>query len=303
MKRAIIDLGTNTFHLLLVDENDQVILKLSRAAKIGMGGIEKGIITEEGILRGLAVLREYKVEIEKQQIPMDQVFAFGTSALRSAANQSEVLARFANETGIAVQVISGDREAELIYEGVKQAVEVSETSMIVDIGGGSVEFILCNARDTLWRQSFEIGGQRLMAQFFKEDPMPRGQISKMFDYFREKLLPLANAVHQYAPQTLIGSSGSFDTLNQIYYYAEKGGPVPQERVGNDYPLEEFQRAFELLLDNDREARMQIPGMIEMRVDMIVVAVCLIQFLIQNFQIKRIQVSKFAMKEGILAMTK
>mgnify|MGYP000032351820 CR=1 FL=1 len=301
--RAIIDLGTNTFHLLIVNDKDEVLLKISNAAKIGMGGIQKGIITPEGIERALKVLKEFKEEITKFGIETNQIFAFGTSALRSASNKQEVLDVIKKEVDIEVQVISGEREAELIYDGVKQAVTISKPSLIIDIGGGSVEFIICNHGGILWKQSFEIGGQRLMDMFYKSDPISHNSIEKLTDYVREKLLPLANACHQYSPTTIVGSSGSFDTLNSMYYYEETGEGVPIDLIGNDYPIEAFYKAYEKLLTKNREERLALPGMVELRVDMIVVAVCLIKYILQTFNISKIKVSKFAMKEGILLLTK
>jgi exopolyphosphatase/guanosine-5'-triphosphate,3'-diphosphate pyrophosphatase len=300
--RAIIDLGTNTFHLLIVDDRNEVLSKTSLAAKLGMGGIQRGLITQEGIQRGIDVLKSFRQIIDAHHIPNHRIFAFGTSALRSASNQKEVLYAFQKAVQIQVEVISGDREAELIYLGVSKAVEIKRNSMIVDIGGGSVEFIICNASGILWKQSFEIGGQRLMDMFSPSDPIPVSSVSKMDDYFREKLLPLANACHQYSPEVLIGSSGSFDTLNTIHHYDVTKTKEPESRIGFDYPLEAFIKAYEQFLTKNRHERMAIPGMVELRVDMIVVASCLIRYLIQNFQLKEIKISKYAMKEGILAVT-
>ncbi|AWV97535.1 Ppx/GppA phosphatase family protein [Arcticibacterium luteifluviistationis] len=302
MKRAIIDLGTNTFHLLIVDQQNNILFKTSKAAKIGMGGINQGIITEGGIERGVAVLTEFKEKISELEIDDNQIFAFGTSALRSASNQAEVLKAIENATGIKVQVISGDREAELIYKGVSQAVDIKGNNLIVDIGGGSVEFIICNEDGVLWKKSLEIGGQRMMELFMDKDPLPYTSVNKLDDYLREKLLPLANACHQYSPTIMVGSSGSYDTLNNIYYFKKTGEATPIDQVGFDYPMEEFIDIYEKLLTLNRDERMAIPGMIELRVEMIVVAVCLIRYLIQNFGIKTIKISKYAMKEGILKET-
>lgn len=299
MKIAIIDLGTNTFHLLIV-ENKHILFKESIPAKIGKGGISQGIISEEGIQRALRVLKHFKDIIDKHQVEAKQVFAIGTSAIRNAANKKEFIERVAHETGIAIQEISGDKEAELIYFGVKEALHINETSMIMDIGGGSVEFIICNHDRIFWKQSFEIGGQRLLDKFMKSDPISMRSVQQMDDYFREKLLPLANACHQYAPQTLIGSSGSFDTLIDMSFMKEKGELPPVEQVGFEYSLPEFYRAYDELLFKNHQERMAIPGMIELRVDMIVVAVCLIKYIIQAFEINHIRVSGYALKEGILA---
>ncbi|RFS14221.1 phosphatase [Emticicia sp. C21] len=299
MKLAIIDLGTNTFHLLIV-ENNQKLYKESIPAKIGKGGISQGIISEEGIQRALGVLKHFKEIIDKHEISTENIFAIGTSAVRNAGNKEEFIAKVAQETDINIQEISGDKEAELIYYGIKEALQINETSMIMDIGGGSVEFIICNHDKIFWKQSFEIGGQRLMDRFMKNDPISMRSVQQMDDYFREKLLPLANACHQYAPQTLIGSSGSFDTLVDMFFMKEKGELPPSDQVGFEYSLMEFYRAYDELLFKSHEERMAIPGMIELRVDMIVVAVCLIKYIIQTFEITHIRVSNYSLKEGILA---
>ncbi|WP_367916327.1 phosphatase [Leadbetterella sp. DM7] len=299
MISAIVDLGTNTFHILIFD-NDRVIYKESLAAKMGMGGINRGEITPEGAERSIRVLKIFREKLDAYQVPDERVFAFGTSALRSAGNKEEVLARIREETGISVKVIDGAEEALLIYKGIRQAVAIEETAMIVDIGGGSVEFIICNPEKVLWMRSFEMGGQRLLERFKKKDPISQPEIHKMEQYFREELLPLTNAVHQYQPAVMIGSSGSFDTLNDMYYCKATGDFPPEDIAGFDYPAEEFGIAYEQLVFSTREERMRIAGMKELRVDMIVVAMVLIRFLLQAFGIKKIKISNYALKEGAMA---
>ena len=300
MTSAIVDLGTNTFHLL-VFTNDRVLYKESLATKMGMGGINRGEITPGGIDRSIRVLKIFREKLDHYEVADERVFAFGTSALRSASNAAGVLKRFQEETNIAVKIIDGKEEAELIYAGVKQAVALNETGLIVDIGGGSVEFIICDAEKVLWLQSFEIGGQRLVERFMKKDPLPVSETGRMEQYFRETLLPLVNAVHQYRPTVLVGSSGSFDTLNDLYYCRISGHLPPEDVAGFDYPAEEFGRAYELLLFSNREERLKIPGMKELRVDMIVVAMVLIRFLLETLGINKIKISNYALKEGAMSL--
>jgi exopolyphosphatase/guanosine-5'-triphosphate,3'-diphosphate pyrophosphatase len=299
MRTAIIDLGTNTFHLLIV-EGEKVLFKESTPAKIGKGGISQGIIAEEGIQRALIVLKHFREVIDIQEVKLEKVFATGTSAIRNAANKDAFVQRVLDETGIKIQVISGDEEAELICLGVKKAMSIPETSMIMDIGGGSVEFIICNNEKIFWKQSFEIGGQRLMDKFMKSDPISMRSVQMMDDFFREKLLPLANACHQYAPKVLIGSSGSFDTLIDMLFMKEKNSLPEANEVSFDYSIPEFYRAYDELIFKNHAERMAIPGMIELRVDMIVVAMCLIRFIIQTLEIQQIRVSSYALKEGVMA---
>jgi exopolyphosphatase/guanosine-5'-triphosphate,3'-diphosphate pyrophosphatase len=300
MKKAIIDLGTNTFHLIIF-EGKNFLFKSSMASKIGQGGINQGIITEEGIQRALNVLNIFKEKLIEFELNTENVFAFGTSAIRNASNQSEFVERVKNETDINITVIDGEKEAELIYKGVSQAVKVDKNALIVDIGGGSVEFILCNPDKILWKRSFEIGGQRLMERFMKKDKISQSEMSRLDEYLRQELLPLTNAVHQYQPEVLIGSSGSFDTLNDMLYCKNTGSFAPTDIVGFDYPISEFWKAFEQLAFANHEERMQIGGMIPLRVDMIVVAVCLIKFVLQTYNIQEIKISNYALKEGAFLM--
>jgi exopolyphosphatase / guanosine-5'-triphosphate,3'-diphosphate pyrophosphatase len=300
MKKAIIDLGTNTFHLMIF-EGENVLFKTSIASKIGQGGINQGLITEEGILRALNVLTIFKEKLVEFEVNTENVFAFGTSAIRNASNQSEIVERVKNQTDINITVIDGDKEAELIYKGVSQAVKVDKNALIIDIGGGSVEFILCNPEKILWKRSFEIGGQRLMERFMKKDKISQTEMSRLDEYLRQELLPLTNAVHQYQPEVLIGSSGSFDTLNDMLFWNNTGDFAPTDIIGFDYPISEFWKAFEQLVFANHEERMNIGGMIPLRVDMIVVAVCLIKFVLQTYIIPEIKISNYALKEGAFLM--
>ena len=304
MKQAIIDLGTNTFHLLIVESEEngyRTLFRQSRPAKIGQAGINQGFITDEGIGRALGVLTYFRDVMNQYGVALEQVVATGTSAIRVARNQAEFIDRVRQETGIAVRVISGEQEAEYIYYGVRAAGALSrETALIMDIGGGSVEFILGNESRILWKQSFEIGGQRLRERFMPTDPISPTGIRRLHDYFQEQLLPVTNAVHQYQPVVLVGSSGSFDTLVDMGFMHERGQLPPPDQTTFELPLTEFYRSYELLTTRNHAERMALPGMIELRVDMIVVAVCLIDYVLRTYHINQIRTSTYSLKEGVLS---
>lgn len=304
MKQAIIDLGTNTFHLLIVEKSGSAYTTLfreSHPAKIGQAGINQGFITEDGIGRALGVLAYFRQVLDQYEVDPGQVIATGTSAIRVARNQTEFIDRVREATGIPITVISGEQEAEYIYRGVRAAGALDEaTSLVVDIGGGSVEFILGNQSRTFWKQSFEIGGQRLRERFMTTDPISSGSLRRLHDYFQERLLPLANAIHQYQPTILVGSSGSFDTLVDMWFMHEYGHLPNPAHTSFTLPVSEFYRAYALLISRNHADRMQIPGMIELRVDMIVVAVCLIDYVLKTYGISQIRTSTYSLKEGVLA---
>ncbi|CCH01079.1 Ppx/GppA phosphatase [Fibrella aestuarina BUZ 2] len=316
MKQAVIDLGTNTFHLLIVqkkpnaarpDSTYETLFRESRPAKIGRaagggGGINQRLITDDAIGRALDVLTYFRQVLDEHQIDPASVAVFGTSAIRVAQNQQAFVDQVRTQTGLLVRVISGDEEAGLIYRGVRASGALSdETALIMDIGGGSVEFIIGSADRLLWKQSFEIGGQRLMERFMGEsDRLSPAAVGRLHSYFQEQLLPLTNAIHQYHPSVLVGSSGTFDTLIDMQYQHEQGVWPPAEQAAFELPIAEFYRAYELLLTRNHDERMAIPGMIELRVDMIVVAVVLIAFVLKTYGINAIRVSTYALKEGVLS---
>lgn len=301
---GIIDLGTNTFHLLIAEQNSgrfKTIFHESRPARIGMGGINRRIITPEALDRALNVLTYFREKLDSFEVLPHNTFAFGTSAIRNADNKHEFCTEILDKTNITVTVIDGNREAEYIYYGVRHGADIGDQpSLIMDIGGGSVEFIIGNRSQIFWKQSFEIGGQRLMEKFMRNDPLSQADRRNLYNHFEENLIPLANAVHQYAPVKLVGSSGTFDTLVDIDFHHRTGNWPPALQTDFDIALEEFYRTYALILSASHDERLLIPGMIELRVDMIVVAVCLVDYVLKTYGIRAMQVSKYALKEGVLA---
>jgi exopolyphosphatase/guanosine-5'-triphosphate,3'-diphosphate pyrophosphatase len=300
-KIAIIDMGTNTFHLLIAKAtaNGYTITQRERTAvKIGKGGINQGYITEEGLTRALLAMQSFKNIIDEQGIK--NVKAFGTSALRNAENGPEVLRRIKEVSGIEATIISGDVEAEYIYHGVRYSLEIgNEKSLIVDIGGGSVECIIGDGSQIFWKRSFEIGAQRLLEEFHKSDPIRGEEIQRLDQHFKNELSPLFEAIRQYPTNILIGASGTFDTLSDIYCHQNnifKADDQPETPL----TINGFCSIYAELISKTREQRMQIPGMIEMRVDMIVVACCLVRFILSHHTFNRIRVSSYSLKEGVLA---
>jgi len=297
---AIIDMGTNTFHLLIAEIGVGGFLITYRkkvAVKIGMGGINQGHITESGIERAIVAMKSFKKKLNDSGI--ENARAFGTSALRNASNGEQVAKLIETETGIRTEIISGLKEADYIYQGCRAAIAMGkEKSLIMDIGGGSVEFIIGNENEIFWSHSFEIGGQRLLEKFHKHDPITVDEIENLNHFFSTELEILFEELFKHKPVQLIGSSGTFDTLSDIYCLRDN---IPvRDLPETPLTIEAFYEIYNELLIKNREARMQIPGMIEMRVDMIVVACALIDFLLSKYQFEQIKVSSYSLKEGVLA---
>ncbi|WMJ71650.1 phosphatase [Cytophagaceae bacterium ABcell3] len=297
-KIAVIDMGTNTFHLLIGDEQGNVILKEKVSVKIGQGGISQGIINPLACERAINTLKSFKSTIELYNIT--EIYATATSAIRSAANGQLLVDDIYKETGIEVKVISGEKEAEYIYYGVRSAVDMGEeTSLVVDIGGGSVEFIICNHKKILWKGSFEIGAQRLVDKFHTEDPMPLKNTKLLEEFVESQIQPLIEATNKYKPETLVGSSGTFDTLSEIDNQQHGRIFLPDQEKEYSMDLATYHKLHQEIVRANRKERMQIEGMIPMRVDMIVVACCLINYLLKRLSLTKIRVSTYSLKEGVL----
>lgn len=300
MKVAVIDLGTNTFHLLIasvVDGKHEILHRERKAVKIGEKGINQGEITYEAWDRALTALNEFKTTIDQNGI--DQVFATATSAIRNANNGQALVAEIKIQTSIEIEVISGMREAELIHLGASKALNFGNVkNLIMDIGGGSIEFIIADNSKAHWMQSFEVGGQRLVERFHRTDPISQTEIADLFNFFDKELQQLLQACTEHKPQTLVGCSGTFDTLSDIYC---EENTIQRDANSTEYPFSKdaFESIYNDLISKNRAQRLAIPGMIEMRVDMIVVACVLVDYIIKKLNLKTIRISGYALKEGIL----
>lgn len=298
-------MGTNTFHLLIVELPEPrhaqpvTLLRTKVGVRLGEGGISKGQIAPEPYARALHTLAGFKEEMELHQVT--DVRATATSAMRVTSNGPELVKDIFAQTGIRVEVIAGDREAELICAGVRQAVALGpEKHLIIDIGGGSVEFIIANEQTIFWKRSFEIGAQRLLDQFF---PDPSGvflpeAVAAEQEYLQQVLAPLAAAVQEHQPVGLVGASGSFDSLADMQL-----GRLRTEAElppSTELALESFRRSYAQLLTLPHDERAALPGILPMRADMLVVASVLIDYVLTLTGITHLRTSAYALKEGLLA---
>ena len=188
MRLAVIDCGTNTFNLLIVEFDHQKkhnkIFNSRIAVKLGQGSINEGFIGDEPFKRGVSAIEIFKHEIGKFNV--SKILAFATSAIRDAHNGKQFVDTVKQQTDIDIEIIDGNREAELIYLGNKEAAKLSNSiSLIMDIGGGSNEFILANNSGVLWKQSFAIGAARMLEKFSPSDPILQSEIEEINIYLEK----------------------------------------------------------------------------------------------------------------------
>jgi exopolyphosphatase / guanosine-5'-triphosphate,3'-diphosphate pyrophosphatase len=302
LKIAVIDLGTNTFNLLVAEVNSinhyRILYNTKMPVQLGKGGINKSTITPDAMERGINTLRKYLHRISTFDV--EKIYAFATSAVRSADNGFIFTARIKSELGLEVEVISGDKEAELIYYGVKLGTRMNgETSMIMDIGGGSTEFVLCNKHEIFWKKSFDIGAARMLEAFKPSDPVTFDEIDKIETYLDSGLKELFEAVKQFNVSTLVGSSGSFDTFAEIIAHKFYEPSIVENITEYIFDLDDFLYTHQLLIKSTKEQRFNTPGLIPMRVDMIVIASIFVNLVLQKTGLKNLKLSSYSLKEGVL----
>lgn len=300
MKIAIIDLGTNTFHLLVIEAGQnggwRKLLHNRITVKLGQKGIDKNVIANAPFNRGINALEKFAASIKFHKIK--RVYAFGTAALRSASNGADFLNLTRSRFGIDVKIISGKQEAELIYLGVQQAVKLGkEKSLIMDIGGGSVEFIIADNKKAYWKGSYKLGAALLIEKFKPLDPVSVGQIKQISKFFDTELKSLFVACEKYKPIQLIGSAGSFETFSSMIRHRFPKAGSHYGKTEHPISLNHFNKLYEELIKSTVEERKHMRGLIKMRVDMIVMAGLLLNYVLQKIKIDRMIMSAYSLKEG------
>ncbi len=291
---AVIDLGTNTFHILIAEEqSDHSFKDLHRQrffVKLAAEGIET--IGQAPLDRGFAALTHFKKLIEELEVT--KVKAIGTAALRTASNGPAFVQQVKEKLGIQIELISGDQEAAFIHKGVTLAVPFKAANyLLMDIGGGSVEFILANKDKVHWAQSFPIGVGVLYKGFHKSNPITATEILATNTYIDRFLAPLKKAVAEFPASTLVGASGTFDVLESLLAKEMVSPTHAYVAVSDFHPL------YDRLVSTTEAERYAMQSIPDTRADMIVVALILIDYVLKTIAIDQIIVSKYAMKEGIM----
>jgi exopolyphosphatase/guanosine-5'-triphosphate,3'-diphosphate pyrophosphatase len=293
---AVLDLGTNTFHLLIADIGEciQLVHAATLPVRLGESGINRGLISPEAFDRGLNVLKEFRRKMDSFQV--GRVECVATSAIRDASNGLDFIAAAKATSGIEPKAINGDQEAILIYQGVRAALPLEQVSLIMDIGGGSVELILCDASTIFWKKSYPIGAARLMDEFHRSDPLSEKDIQRLHDYLDSTLYELKEQISVFAPKLLIGSAGAFETLAA---FQEPEFKTSFLEPTFNFSYDRLQNIIHTILKSNHEQRTQMPEIIPVRVDMIVVAAALTRYILSLSGIKTIKLSTYSLKEGIL----
>lgn len=299
-RNAVIDLGTNTCNLLIADQlpdgSFKTLYDRKLPVKLGRGGIHRDILLPDAIGRGINAFENHAETIRMYNV--DGVKVVATSAIRGASNRFEFLTVIKSLFGWDIQIIDGDREAELIFKGVRLSLPLEMGNyLILDIGGGSIEFILAEDDDLIWKKSFNIGIARVLELFRISDPILEDEIFTLENWFAENLRELWEICSLYQPSVLVGCSGAFDTFMDIY---EQAIPDQKIRKASELPLEAFHQIHEKLVQFDSYTRSEMKGMDKIRVEMIVIASVFTNFILKKLNIHKLIHTHYALKEGVMA---
>ena len=296
---AVIDLGTNTFNLLIAEMSGpgtfRVLHEERVAVKMGRGGIHKEKLLPEAMERGLNALSLHEKNINKYGAT--KVRVIGTSAIRGAANRDEFIDLVRHRFGWQIEVIDGNLEAGYIFGGTGHSLPpLQEKYLVLDIGGGSNEFILAEGQNIIWKKSINIGIARVLELFPLSDPPATPEIEVVEAWFGEHLQELEAQCILHRPRILVGCSGAFDTLMDILEGKE---PDVTYRKSSVFPLKEFFRIHQQLMSVGKEKRSLIPGVDKNRVEMIVIASLFINFILRKLEIREMIHTHFSLKEGVM----
>ncbi len=298
---AAIDVGTNSFHLVVADVDDEghfeVLTRERESVRLGSGGEDMKVLEPEAIERGIATLdRMQRIAVHAGA---QSITAVATSAVREADNRNEFTERARIEAGVDIEVVSGVEEARLIHLGVLAAVPLlDQRHLLIDIGGGSTEFIIGDGSEPLLLRSLKLGSIRLTDRFFPGGRTRKRAVRECRNYIRSFLGHLPAEIAALGFVTAVGSSGTITALARMC--AVRRGDRDSRTGRLSFTAKELRSLTGDLTDASTPARrLGIEGLEERRADIIVGGALLLAETFKLLGVKRMEVSDYALREGIL----
>ena len=289
----VIDLGTNTAHILIatfVNGDLKPLQKKRHYTFLAENGIENiSSSAQERLLKALDDFKqlEYSYNAEKTLI-------VGTEAFRLAKNGQQILDHISNNYNWNVEIISGEREAELIFKGVQQIVDIEIGNyLVMDIGGGSVEFIIASNNQIKWKESFPIGIANIFNEHLSSKALTHRDLKSISETLIKQLKPLALAINKFKDLTLIGAAGSFEVLTKNNSYKD-------DLKYKEVSRENFLALMREVINLSEEQRSEVAWIPKERVKYVTAAILLIRVAMNITSSKKIIISPYALKEGLAA---
>lgn len=298
MNVGIIDLGTNTFNFLVAHIGPHGHWSSEFTCTIpvflGKDSADTNNIQPDRMIRAMDAIHIHLKNATNYEC--DTILATGTAILRKASNADTFLKEVKKRFNIDIQIITGNTEAEFIFKGINIVTPNDEKCrLMMDIGGGSVEFVVFQKSKILWKASYEIGVSKLSSLRQYSDPLSTNDIASIETYFKEKAISLFDAINQFKPTEIVGSAGSFDTISATVSGFSLGFDLGTVRSINP---DEFRKVLKLVLERKSVDRLQIPGMEPTRVQTLPLACILINTLLKQNHFKRIIRTSYSLREGI-----
>ncbi len=301
MRIAALDLGSNSFHLLVaevrLDGSFSVLASDKEMLRLGDVVARTGYIDGEAAERAIATVARFKAIAESQRC--DEIVALGTAALREALNGAAFAKRVRARTGVEVDVVDGLREAQLIFSAVRSSVLIDRPpALCADLGGGSLELMVGDGASLSFATSLRLGVGRLTAEVVRSDPPGAKDRARLERRVADELAPVLEHIAGFGPKMLIGSSGTYATIARMAT-ALRDGAVPasvnQLRVDRALIGELAERIFAL----DTESRQRLDGCDTRRSELLPAGVTVLTELMDRSGLDELTMSEWALREGIV----
>jgi exopolyphosphatase/guanosine-5'-triphosphate,3'-diphosphate pyrophosphatase len=297
---AAIDVGTNSVHLLVADiepDGTRTLVEKARSqVMLGSGGLSERRIADDAFERGLQAMRDFRAAIDS--LDVDDVHAGATSAVREAANGAEFCRAVKAETGIHIRVISGLDEARLIYLGARESLDFSNGRMMLcDIGGGSTEFIVCDAQGLSHSWSLPLGHIRL-ADAFPGEALTPDLRDALKHHIRSVLRPVRTRVPKGHVHALVGTSGTMRCLARIAT-AMRGEPTPEHGHGLVLYRKDVEQMLEQFATMTEAERARMPGMDPKRVRTLPAGAVVVREVMKATGLHALTTSEQSLRDGLM----
>ena len=298
---AALDLGSNSFHLLVVeahpDGSFEPLLREKDILRLGDAVARWRRLPDELVSQAVESVRRMKALCDS--VAADEVVACGTAALREAENGSELVDRIDAETGVRVRVISGKAEAKLVFAAVRSSVLIDPgPALCLDLGGGSLEMSVGDARGLMWSTSVKLGVARLTADAVRSDPPTAADTRRLVKRIEAVLAPTLDAIRSRKPRMVIGSSGTFLALARMAA-AHRTGEVPTAINQLTVRSKDVAAVHERLMTVSTAERQKLPGVDARRADLLPAGSTLLITALDLFGFDEFTVSDWALREGIV----
>jgi exopolyphosphatase/guanosine-5'-triphosphate,3'-diphosphate pyrophosphatase len=301
MKLAAIDLGSNSFHTIVVEVGAsgtfQVIDREKEMVRLGADTLQSGRLSAATVRRGLQTLAKYKRLAENNGV--DKILAIATSAIREARNGEDFLERAGRTIGIWARAVSGEEEGRMIYLAALHSIHLEgKRALVCDIGGGSVELVL-GAGSQLERVfSEKLGVLRMSERFVKSDPLSAKDETKLVRHVKETLDGKLAELRDAGWDRVIGTSGTILALGALALENEGEG-APESLHHASVPAAAIHAIRKRLVASSLRERLRLPGMDERRADIIVAGAVVLDELLVRLGASELTLCEWALREGIV----